>query len=47
MHQRADAMVGQEFEQHRVRHLAVEDDDALDAAVERVDACLLYTSRCV
>ncbi len=31
MHQRADAVVGHQLEQHRVRHLAVHDDDALDA----------------
>jgi hypothetical protein len=31
-------MIGEEFEQHRVRHLAVENDDALDALVERLDA---------
>ena len=39
-HQRAGAVVGEQFEQHRVRHLAVEDDDALDALLERVDAGL-------
>ena len=38
--QRAGAVVGEQFEQHRVRHLAVEDDDALDALLERVDAGL-------
>ena len=30
-HQRAGAVVGEELEQHRVRHLAVEDHHALDA----------------
>jgi hypothetical protein len=38
--QRAGAVVGEQFQQHRVRRLAVEDDDALDAALERVDAGL-------
>ena len=36
MDQRARAVVGEQLEQHRVRHLAVEDDDALDALFERV-----------
>ena len=40
MHQRADAMVGQQLKQHRVRNLAVHDDDAFHALVERIDAGL-------
>ena len=40
VHQRAGAVVGEQLEQHRVRHLAVEDDDAFDALFERVDAGL-------
>ena len=39
-HQRAGAVVGQELEQHRVRHLAVEDHHTFDAGFERVDAGL-------
>src|SRR5215213_5131723 len=31
MNQRAGAVIGEQFEQHGVRHLAVEDDDTLDA----------------
>ena len=31
VHQRAGAGIGEQFEQHRVLHLAVDDDDALDA----------------
>jgi len=38
MHQRTGAVVGQQFEQHGMRHLAVHDDHALDALVERIDA---------
>jgi hypothetical protein len=36
--QRARALVGEQFEQHRMRRLAVDDDDALDA--------LLPVNRC-
>src|SRR5580698_2277714 len=38
MDQRAGAEFGKQFEQHRVRHLAVKDDDALDALFKRIDA---------
>src|SRR3569833_2833920 len=38
--QRAGALVGEQLEQHRVRHLAVEDDNTLHALLERVDARL-------
>src|SRR6185312_7860353 len=38
MNERAGAEVGEQLEQHRVLDLAVEDDDALDAGLERVDA---------
>ena len=38
--QRAGAVLGEELEQHGVRRLAVEDDDALDAALDRLDAGL-------
>jgi len=38
MDQRAGAELGEQFEQDRVRHLAVEDHHAFDAALERVDA---------
>ena len=37
-HQRSGAMVGEQLEQHRVRHTAIENDHALDAGVERVEA---------
>src|SRR5579884_3976631 len=40
VNERTGAELGEQFEQHRVRHLAVEDHDALDAAVQRVDAGL-------
>ena len=40
MHQGTDAVIGQQLKQHRMRHLAVEDDDTLDPLIERVDACL-------
>src|SRR3569832_2732103 len=36
----ARALVGEEFEQDRVRLLAIDDDDALNALFERVDAGL-------
>src|SRR5436190_1050119 len=39
-HQRAGAVVGEQLQQHGVRHLAVEDDHALDARFEGVDAGL-------
>ena len=35
-HQRAGAVVGEELEQHRVRHLAVEDDDAFDETARKL-----------
>ena len=38
--QRAGAVVGEELEEHGVRRLAVEDDDALDALAERLEAGL-------
>src|ERR1700753_2853861 len=38
--QGAGAVVGQEFEQDDMRHLAVEDDDAVDATLQRVHAGL-------
>src|SRR3569833_3911940 len=38
--QRAGALVGEQLEQHRVRHLAVEDDNTLHALLARVDAGL-------
>src|SRR5580700_9205725 len=38
--QRAGAVVGEQLEQHRVRHLAVKDHDAFDALLEGGDACL-------
>jgi hypothetical protein len=38
--QRARAVLGEQFEQHGMRRLAVEDDDALDAALDRLDAGL-------
>jgi len=31
-------MVGQEFDEHRMRRLAVKDDDAFDALFKRIDA---------
>src|SRR5581483_4634788 len=40
MNQRAGAVVGEQLEQHRVRHLAVEDDDAFDAVLDRINAGL-------
>src|ERR1700732_620691 len=40
--QRTGAVVGQQFEQHGMFGLAVEDDDALDAGFERVDAGLHF-----
>src|SRR5258708_6197911 len=39
-HQRAGAVVGEELQQHRVLHAAVEDDDAFDALLERIEAGL-------
>src|SRR5262249_18454454 len=38
--QRSGAEIGEELEQHCVLDLAVEDDDALDASLERIDAGL-------
>ena len=38
--QRSDAVIGEELEQHRMRCLAVDDDDAFDALIQRVDAGL-------
>src|SRR6201997_3898602 len=38
--QRAGALVGEQFEQHGVLHLAVDDDDALDALFQRIYAGL-------
>src|ERR1051326_996563 len=40
MNERAGAELGEQFEQHRVRHLAVENDHTLDAALQRIDAVL-------
>src|SRR4051794_37222190 len=36
--QRPRAVVGEQLQQHRVRHLSVEDDDRLDALLDGVDA---------
>src|SRR6516162_9088453 len=38
--ERARAIVGQELDQHRVGNLAVQDDDAFDASLQRIDASL-------
>src|SRR5277367_3421970 len=38
MDERAGAKLGEQFEQHRMWHLAVEDHHAFDAALQRVDA---------
>src|SRR6516162_34252 len=38
--QRAGALVGEQLEQDRVLHLAVDDDDTLHALLERIDAGL-------
>src|SRR3977135_1500269 len=38
MYQRAGTLIGEQFEQDRMLRLAVDDDDALDALLERVDA---------
>src|SRR5580698_9301639 len=38
MDQRAGAEFGKQFEQHRVRHLAIKDDDAFDPLLQRIDA---------
>jgi len=40
VNERAGAELGEQFEQHGVRHFAVEDHYALDTAVERIDAGL-------
>ena len=40
MHQGADAVVGQQFQQHCMRNFAVHDDDALDSLIKRVNAGL-------
>ncbi len=38
--QRADAVIGEQLEQHAVRHAAVDDDDGLDARFHHLDAAL-------
>ena len=38
--QRAGAMLGEQFEQHRMRHLAVDDHNGLDAFRDHVEAAL-------
>src|SRR5262249_49771880 len=38
--QRAGTLIGEQLEQDRVLHLAVDDDDALHALLERIDAGL-------
>src|SRR6266487_54862 len=38
--QRAGALIGEQFEQDRVPHLAVDDHDALYALLQRIDAGL-------
>ena len=38
--QRADAVLGEELQQHAVRHAPVDDDDGLDAGFHHLDAAL-------
>ncbi len=44
--QRADAMLGEEFEQYAVRHATVDDDDGLDAGFDHLDAALRSSGSC-
>src|SRR5258708_19113005 len=39
-HQRAGAVIGEQLEQDRVRHPSVQDDDALDPLLERIETGL-------
>src|SRR4029453_12213245 len=38
--ERADAVLGEELEQHAVRHATVDDNDGLDAGLHHLDAAL-------
>src|SRR5215510_12680474 len=40
MNQCSSAVIGQQLEQDRMLHLAIQDDDGLDAGVEGIEACL-------
>src|SRR5918994_3077438 len=40
MNQRAGAVIGEQFQQHGMRHLAVENDDPFDTLVQRLDTGL-------